>query len=70
MSNSRADDNTIAGDDTDGSGDGTADENKNPDRNDDTISGELGNSVKDLGDGVGNAVEDLGDAADNAVEGR
>ena len=46
------------------------DENKNTDRNDDTISGEIGNSVKDLGDGVGNAVKDMGDAVDNAAEGR
>lgn len=33
-------------------------------------SGELGNSVKDLGEGVGNAVEDVGDAVGNATEGR
>ena len=35
-----------------------------------SISGELGNSVKDLGEGVGNAVEDVGDAVGNAAEGR
>ena len=35
-----------------------------------TVSGELGNSVKDLGEGVGNAVEDVGDAVGNAAEGR
>ena len=34
------------------------------------VSGELGNSVKDLGEGVGNAVEDVGDAVGNATEGR
>ena len=38
--------------------------------NDGTVSGELGNSVKDLGEGVGNAVEDVGDAVGNATEGR
>lgn len=37
---------------------------------DGTVSGELGNSVKDLGEGVGNAVEDVGDAVGNAAEGR
>ena len=68
--NNAADDNTIAGDNTDGSTEDTMDENKNTDRNDDTISGEIGNSVKDLGDGVGNAVKDMGDAVDNAAEGR
>lgn len=31
---------------------------------------ELGDSVKDLGDGVGNAVDDIGNAVGNAVEGR
>ena len=35
-----------------------------------TVSGELGDSVKDLGDGVGNAVDDIGNAVGNAVEGR
>ena len=44
--------------------------NNNADNNDDTVSGALGNGVKDLGDGVGDAVEDVGDAAGNAVEGR
>ena len=43
---------------------------RSTDRNDDTVSGELGNSVKDLGEGVGNAVEDVGDAVGNAAEGR
>ena len=43
------------------------DENNNGDG---TVSGELGNSVKDLGEGVGNAVEDVGDAVGNAAEGR
>ena len=38
--------------------------------NDGTVSGELGNSVRDLGDGVGDAVEDVGDAVGNAVDGR
>lgn len=38
--------------------------------NDGTVSGELGDSVKDLGDGVGNAVDDIGNAVGNAVEGR
>lgn len=36
----------------------------------DSVSGELGDSVKDLGDGVGDAVEDVGDAVDDAVNGR
>mgnify|MGYP006934555075 CR=1 FL=1 len=40
------------------------------DGNDGTVSGELGDSVKDLGDGVGNAVDDIGNAVGNAVEGR
>ena len=35
-----------------------------------TVSGALGNGVRDLGDGVGNAVEDVGDAIGNAAEGR
>ena len=48
-------DNTVAGDRTDDAADGTMDQST--DRNDDTVSGELGNSVKDLGEGVGNAVE-------------
>ena len=39
-------------------------------KNDGTVSGELGDSVKDLGDGVGNAVDDIGNAVGNAVEGR
>lgn len=36
----------------------------------DTVSGELGNAVRDLGDGIGNVVEDTGDAIGNAAEGR
>ena len=47
---------------------GTGDANGNG--NDGTVSGELGDSVKDLGDGVGNAVDDIGNAVGNAVEGR
>ena len=43
---------------------------KEDSNNDGTVSGELGNSVKDLGEGVGNAVEDVGDAVGNATEGR
>ncbi len=39
-------------------------------QNDGTVSGELGDSVKDLGDGVGDAVDDIGKAAGNAVEGK
>ena len=50
--------------------DPTVENNDNTDNNDGTVSGELGNSVKDLGDGVGDAVEDVGDAVGNAVEGR
>ena len=34
-----------------------------------TVAGELGNGVKDLGDGVGDAVEDVGDAVGNALDG-
>ena len=45
-------------------------EKKEDSNNDGTVSGELGNSVKDLGEGVGNAVEDVGDAVGNATEGR
>ena len=47
---------------------GAADADRN--ENDGTVSGELGDSVKDLGDGVGNAVDDIGNAVGNAVEGR
>ena len=47
---------------------GGADADRN--ENDGTVSGELGDSVKDLGDGVGNAVDDIGNAVGNAVEGR
>ena len=36
----------------------------------DSVSGELGDSVRDLGDGVGDAVEDVGEAVDDAVNGR
>ena len=43
------------------------DQNNNGDG---TVSGELGNAVKDIGNGVGDAVEDTGDAVGNAVEGR
>lgn len=43
---------------------------ENGTENDGTVSGELGDSVKDLGDGVGNAVDDIGNAVGNAVEGR
>ena len=43
---------------------------ENGTKNDGTVSGELGDSVKDLGDGVGNAVDDIGNAVGNAVEGR
>lgn len=46
---------------------GTDENNKDDDG---TVSGELGNSVKDIGDGVGNAIEDVGDAVDNAADGR
>lgn len=51
----------------DGQQDGNIDQNNNGDG---TVSGELGNAVKDIGDGVGDAVEDTGDAVGNAVEGR
>lgn len=51
---------------TEGTGDNAAGNNGN----DGTVSGELGDSVKDLGDGVGNAVDDIGNAVGNAVEGR
>lgn len=37
--------------------------------NNGTVAGELGNGVKDLGDGVGDAVEDVGDAVGNALDG-
>ena len=47
---------------------GAADADRN--ENDGTVSGELCDSVKDLGDGVGNAVDDIGNAVGNAVEGR
>ena len=47
---------------------GAADADRN--ENDGTVYGELGDSVKDLGDGVGNAVDDIGNAVGNAVEGR
>ena len=47
--------------------DGNIDQNNNGDG---TVSGELGNAVKDIGNGVGDAVEDTGDAVGNAVEGR
>lgn len=47
---------------------GAADADRN--ENDGTVSGELGDSVKDLGDGVSNAVDDIGNAVGNAVEGR
>lgn len=40
------------------------------DNNDGTVSGALGNGVRDLGEGVGDAVEDVGDAVGNAAEGR
>ena len=53
--------------DTDENGEEQKKEDSN---NDGTVSGELGNSVKDLGEGVGNAVEDVGDAVGNATEGR
>ena len=57
-----------AGNDTDiNPGDANVDRNNNGDG---TVSGELGNSVRDLGEGVGNAVEDVGDAVGNAAEGR
>ena len=58
----------MAGNDTDiNPGDANVDRNNNGDG---TVSGELGNSVRDLGEGVGNAVEDVGDAVGNAAEGR
>ena len=43
---------------------------KDKKNNDGTVSGALGDGVKDLGDGVGDAVEDVGDAVENAVDGR
>lgn len=49
---------------------GTGDNGTGNKGNDGTVSGELGDSVKDLGDGVGNAVDDIGNAVGNAVEGR
>lgn len=51
--------------------DGMLDKETDTNNNGDgTVSGELGNSVKDIGDGVGNAVEDMGDAVKNAADGR
>ena len=64
---------TMAGDDlagTDGTANEAADNRDGNDTNDGSVTGELGDSVKDLGEGVGNAVEDVGDAARNAVDGR
>ena len=46
------------------------DNNTATDNNDGTVSGALGNGVRDLGEGVGDAVEDVGDAVGNAAEGR
>ena len=69
-----ATENGIMEDETDNDGNistaapGTTDANGTG--NDGTVSGELGDSVKDLGDGVGNAVDDIGNAVGNAVEGR
>ena len=57
-------------DGTDGAEINTEEQKKEDSNNDGTVSGELGNSVKDLGEGVGNAVEDVGDAVGNATEGR
>ena len=53
-----------------GRGEDGEEHKKEDSNNDGTVSGELGNSVKDLGEGVGNAVEDVGDAVGNATEGR
>ena len=39
---------------------GTGDNGTEIKGNDGTVSGELGDSVKDLRDGVGNAVDDIG----------
>ena len=46
------------------------DNNTATDNNDGTVSGALGNGVRDLGEGVGDAVEDVGDAVGHAAEGR
>ena len=46
------------------------DNNTATDDKDGTVSGALGNGVRDLGEGVGDAVEDVGDAVGNAAEGR
>lgn len=66
-----ADDGAVDNGDTMSEGtDSAVDNNADTDANDGTVSGELGNGVKDLGNGVGDAVEDVGDAVGNAVEGR
>ena len=61
--------NNNAGDNNNANNTNTTDTQPDTD-NDGTVSGELGDSVKDLGDGVGNAVDDIGNAVGNAVEGR
>lgn len=44
-----------------------SDESK-PDTKDDSMMEDVGDGVKDAGDGVGNAIEDIGDGVGNAVE--
>ena len=48
----------------------STDSTKDKKNNDGTVSGALGDGVKDLGDGIGDAVEDVGDAVGNAMEGQ
>ena len=57
-------------DDNSESQENNIDNTKDKKNNDGTVSGALGDGVKDLGDGVGDAVEDVGDAVENAVDGR
>ena len=57
-------------DDSSESQENNIDNTKDKKNNDGTVSGALGDGVKDLGDGVGDAVEDVGDAVENAVDGR
>lgn len=73
---------TVTGDDAmirDNGTDGNINENPNvgntvdgnsTNENDGTVSGALGDSVENLGEGVGEAVRDVGDAVGNAVDGR
>lgn len=57
---------------TEGTGEnGVTDEGtvNNGNTEDGTVAQDLGNGVRDLGDGVGNAVEDVGDAVGDVVDG-